>query len=484
MYLITETYLAARTSLIAEERSRRHDTSRLQGASKDELEAEEIIRAIKLEEAKSIWFVEHEGVTNTFPGMEFLSGRSLVVKSKLFQILTKMPKGGLLHAHLDATVNVSFLLKLALAQPAVHVRAPTALSLSSITTVLPEFRALPASDFTNEASLTANDYAPGAWVSLKRARETFDPALALTINPGEAYGTHNTVLKIWEKFTSIFKVASGLTRFKPIMIDYIREFFRSSIEDGISYVEARLPFWSHFMIGADGQQNVTHREWVMMFEQVVNELKADLAVQGRTDEFYGARIIYTTLRQITCEELEWYLEDCIQLKQEFPHLIAGFDLVGNENTLNPLIYYIQPLLRFKKRVAELGLDLPFIFHAGETLGDGSEADDNLYDAILLGTKRIGHGFSLAKHPRLIELVKEKNIAIEISIFGNMGLSFDFFQVLVSSDITGLITLGDLARQSLEHSTLESKEKATVLAAWERRWKQFIKSIVDGSIIPS
>lgn len=71
--------------------------------------------------------------------------------------------------------------------------------------------------------------------------------------------------------------------------------------------------------------------------------------------------------------------------------MLGFDLVGNENTLNPLIYYIEPLLRFKKRVAELGLDLPFIFHAGETLGDGSEADNNLYDAILLGTRRIGHG---------------------------------------------------------------------------------------------
>ena len=42
-------------------------------------------------------------------------------------------------------------------------------------------------------------------------------------------------------------------------------------------------------------------------------------------------------------------------------------------------------------VAEVGLELPFLFHAGETLGDGSAADNNLYDAILLGTKRIGHG---------------------------------------------------------------------------------------------
>jgi hypothetical protein len=35
------------------------------------------------------------------------------------------------------------------------------------------------------------------------------------------------------------------------------------------------------------------------------------------------QIIYSTIRVITPEELEWYLEDCIALKKEFPHLIAG-----------------------------------------------------------------------------------------------------------------------------------------------------------------
>ena len=76
---------------------------------------------------------------------------------------------------------------------------------------------------------------------------------------------------------------------------------------------------------------------------------------------------------------------------EFVFVLAGFDLVGPEDTTKPLIDYLVPLLRFKDRQKELGLDIPFIFHAGETLGDGTAADDNLYDAILLGTKRIGHG---------------------------------------------------------------------------------------------
>lgn len=35
------------------------------------------------------------------------------------------------------------------------------------------------------------------------------------------------------------------------------------------------------------------------------------------------QVIYTTIRFITLEEIDKYLDDCIALKKEFPHLIAG-----------------------------------------------------------------------------------------------------------------------------------------------------------------
>lgn len=62
---------------------------------------------------------------------------------------------------------------------------------------------------------------------------------------------------------------------------------------------------------------------VKLFEDTVRAVKEEMAKAGRQDDFYGARIIYSTLRSVTCEELEWYLNDCIELKKEFPHLIAG-----------------------------------------------------------------------------------------------------------------------------------------------------------------
>lgn len=68
---------------------------------------------------------------------------------------------------------------------------------------------------------------------------------------------------------------------------------------------------------------------------------------------------------------------------------------------------------------------------------------------------------------------------------------------MGSDINGLLTLGMLARQSLEvdgfpntlqiskfseqHCTLEDAEKANAITLWEKRWAVFIGSVVDGRV---
>ena len=77
------------------------------------------------------------------------------------------------------------------------------------------------------------------------------------------------------------------------------------------------------MIGEDGQENVPHRDWMVAYDRVLTEFKAELAAQGREDEFVGSKMIYSTKRDMTCEVLEWFMEDCLMLKLEFPHLICG-----------------------------------------------------------------------------------------------------------------------------------------------------------------
>ncbi|KIP06026.1 hypothetical protein PHLGIDRAFT_128501 [Phlebiopsis gigantea 11061_1 CR5-6] len=523
-------YLAKRAALIAEDRVGRLDSGRREFYTADSEKADGIVRRIRAAEAISVWGADNKAVdgaddaTHLFPGMAFLTARELIVKTKLFKIMSKLPKGSLLHAHLDATVNARVLLDIALKYPAFHVRSSSALSEATLKTVQPEFNPLAPSAWTEHRSLTNASYTPGTWVPLQDARrnfafggpEGFDQWVlgALTISPAEAYRTHNTTSKIWDKFTSTFLTSSGLIHYMPVWEQYVRTFLLSSIEDGISYIEVRVNFWHKLMLDADGGETITHREWLSVFDRVTNEVKASMAQQSRADEFVGCKIIYTTLRFITPEELVWYTEDCITLKKEFPHLIAGFDLVGHEDSLKPLIDYFVPLTEFVERQKEEGVEIPFIFHAGETLGDGTPADVNLYDAILLGTKRIGHGFSLIKHPKLMQICREKNIAVETcpisneilrltssmpmhplpavinhgvpvtlcsddpSAFGNMGLSYDFFQVLVASETNGLHTMGCLARDSFKYTCLTDEEKAQAMTSWDKQWSKFIQWVVE------
>lgn len=44
------------------------------------------------------------------------------------------------------------------------------------------------------------------------------------------------------------------------------------------------------MIGEDGQENIPHRDWLLTFDRVLDEVKAEMKQQGRGEEFIGARV--------------------------------------------------------------------------------------------------------------------------------------------------------------------------------------------------
>jgi adenosine deaminase CECR1 len=91
---------------------------------------------------------------------------------------------------------------------------------------------------------------------------------------------------------------------------------------------------------------------------------------------------------------------------------------------NELRHFVPEFLQFRKDCKKENLNIPFLFHCGETLDVGDKVDGNLFDAILLNSKRIGHGYALARHPLLMEIFKEKNIAIESCPISNeiLGLT--------------------------------------------------------------
>ena len=104
--------------------------------------------------------------------------------------------------------------------------------------------------------------------------------------------------------------------------------------------------------------------------------------------------------------------------------MTGFDLVGEEAKGRPIKDFITELLNFRATCDAEGLDIPFLFHCGETLDMGTDTDGNVLDALLLNSRRIGHGFALVKHPYIMQQMKARNICLEICPISNeiLGLT--------------------------------------------------------------
>jgi adenosine deaminase CECR1 len=62
-------------------------------------------------------------------------------------------------------------------------------------------------------------------------------------------------------------------------------------------------------------------------------------------------------------------------------------MVNEEDVTPPILTFINEILDGKKKDKKHGL--PCYFHCGET---HDPCNENVYDAILLNSKRLGHGF--------------------------------------------------------------------------------------------
>jgi adenosine deaminase CECR1 len=303
---------------------------------------------------------------------------------------------------------------------------------------------------------------------------------------------------------------------------------RTLHSDGVKWVDLRLAFV--FQYYKEGQQvpEDNYARFFEVFGEEIDKFKASEEGKG----FWGARMIWTGLRVLDTRKIVEDMDSCIATKLAYPKLISGYDLVGQEDMGRPLKDLLPELFWFKKQCVQEGVDIPFFFHAGECLGDGSDTDQNLFDAVLLGTRRIGHGYSLYKHPLLIDMVKEKKILVESCPISNevlrlsasvmshplpallargvscslcnddpailgqdtAGMTHDFWQALQGWDNLGLAGLGSLAENSVRWAAFEDQNsaqwvhdikeaslgngaRAERMKQWSIEWEQFCLWIV-------
>ncbi|XP_074487978.1 adenosine deaminase 2-A isoform X2 [Sebastes fasciatus] len=425
------------------------------------------------------------------PAMHFFKARDLIRTSPIFNLLQKMPKGGALHVHDFAMVDVEWLVMNVTYRPHCYMcftdkrsirfifssQWPKALPLCSPWTLLENLRAkmVNTTDFDN--SIMGN------------------MTLFTYQDPETVYPSQDVV---WDKFEQAFLAVWGLVTYAPVFRDYYYQGLTQFYMDNVMYLELRALLPEIYEL--DGSTHDT--AWTLKtYQEVTRQFTAD------HPDFFGARVIFTINRGVNASVMARAVEEAMKLQRDFPDIMAGFDLVGREDRGRPLWYFRDAL----SLPAERGVTLPFFFHAGETNLEGTEVDQNLLDALLLNTSRIGHGFALLRHPVAKDLSRKRGVALEVcpisnqvlklvndmrnhpaaalmsenhpvvissddpAMFGSSGLSYDFYEAFVGFGgiRSHLGSLKELAINSIRYSSLTPKQQEKALALWQRRWDKFV-----------
>ena len=389
------------------------------------------------------------------------------------------------------------------------------------------------------ASIWSSGYKASTFVPLKEAAAAFPNGglrgckawitSICTISSEESMKHHQGVDAIWKKFGSCFAPVNSLLNYEPILRATISRMLVDLAEDGIRWIDFRSVFAAEFFLEASEEPCADYADFLRIWGEELRSFQSTKTGSA----FWGCRFIWTCLREWDRKGVINHMKACVKMKKQYPELICGFDCVGQEDAGRTLADLTPELFWFRKHCAENGVEIPFFFHAGECLGDGDQVDQNLFDAILLGSRRIGHGFSLFKHPLLIEMVKKKRILIEscpisneilrltnsikshplpsllargvacclsnddpgILGYGTSGVTHDFWQALQGWESLGLEGLGSMAENSVRWACYDDQTtkdwqkdvgdgkhgsgiRADRMRQWTEEWNGFCEWIVE------
>jgi len=143
------------------------------------------------------------------------------------------------------------------------------------------------------------------------------------------------------------------------------------------------------MLFDDDKTPTPFEEELKIIKGVVDELKKDTP-------HFELMLVLTGLKIIgTChvKKILGHVEEATKFEDKsLVDMIAGFDLVNEEDFTPQIGSFSKEILEAQQLFKHLtNRDMPCFFHSGET---HNRDVTNLQDALLLNTKRIGHGFQI------------------------------------------------------------------------------------------
>ncbi|KAH9509580.1 hypothetical protein Btru_046223 [Bulinus truncatus] len=433
------------------------------------------------------------GQTKPYPAsISFFESKQRIDNSTLYDVIKMMPKGGVLHLHDNAMTSLNWTVKSLTYLPGLYTKVDT--------------------DLYNTRLFKFSDSPPGEdWRLVSDERNsstdpnTFDQMLMknMSIWASDPFRAYPSVNDVWGKFRSYFTTINGLINNITNVQSYVEEAIREFYSDNVQYMEIR----------GGTMADVNGTDLTEQYLQIIQD--AAYNFQQAHPDFLGVKVIVPGSRADSEQVQASNVNKTLSLMAEFPDLVKGFDLVDQEDINHLTLYYVDEFLKNDQSV------LPYFFHAGET--DWTNGVDlNLVDSVLLNASRIGHGFALYRHPKVLErkphpfyYQEEKNASCrEISLCMKvLGLVSDMRNhpgafliangapVVVSSDdpavwfasplshdfyiaLMGLGSISDdlrllkqLAINSLEYSTMNSDEKTNAFHIWQMTWDTFIDDVI-------
>ncbi|KAL4898599.1 hypothetical protein BDV59DRAFT_206905 [Aspergillus ambiguus] len=536
-------HFLAREAMITLEKRQRQDHIFRQKLSPVAQHADALVRAIRQDEIDHYW--RHAGTPQSpeeerFAGEVFPKARPFISSTKLWKIVKRMPKGSLLHAHLSAMLPYETVIR-----TIIHTEGMVVSASHDVATeerkqnATIAFAHVNTTVQTDTPSIHSTDYVPNTQIPVKRAADSYPGGQdafvkfvtsKMTVSPEDSVRHELGVDEIWRKFQGYFDPAGTMLTYEPVVRTFYRKLFERLAEDGVRWVEIRAGGSSGKLVHNGNEDPDPDLDvWWEVLEDELGKFKKS----EKGSKFWGVRVIWSDWRGKQGASLTRSMSIALERKQRFPELFSGYDLVAQEDLGHSLIELAPELIWFQEQTEKLNVTVPFFFHAGETLGDGNSTDLNLFDAVLFNSRRIGHGFSLYKHPKLMNDVVENAIMVEVCPISNevlrlatdilhhplpamiangvptaisnddpailgqdaAGISYDFYETIQAFDNLGLAGLGALAQNSLRWSNFEDQDDATWvqdidlaehgkgikgerIRDWNKEWEEFCQWVVD------
>lgn len=274
----------------------------------------EIVSRIRAEERATIWRkfknAHDDGDIELYPGMMFTLAKERMENTRLWRIAKRMPKGGLLHCHMTAMVDLDYLLNVTVDTPGMCFHAGEPLTsknaLKTASVLFQYSRSVPQATAT---PMWSSAYTPGTLIPATVAADSFPNGgragfiawlkERMSIIEKESIEHHLGVDEVWRKLNSAFIIIASIVYYEPILRLFLRRLFEAIADDGVQWVELREVFVVPYRRENADECDENFNNMVRAIEEEIERFKA--TEKGKN--FWGARIIWTGLRGSGAEKI-------------------------------------------------------------------------------------------------------------------------------------------------------------------------------------